>query len=90
MNSCLLSWIKAAKDAILAANAFFRVFSFLNSKGVSLSISYQMIRCILFAKSKQGTHSIESTRVPEIASSGTYMLHKKSSILFFQSNRIIH
>ena len=35
-------------------------------------------------------HIVRRTRVPEIASSGTYTLYKKSSILFFQSNCIFH
>ena len=35
-------------------------------------------------------HIVQRTRVPEIASSGTYTLHRMSSILFFQNNCIFH
>ena len=33
---------------------------------------------------------VHYTRVPEIAPSGTYSLHRMSSILFFQNNCIFH
>jgi len=35
-------------------------------------------------------HIVQSIIVPEIASSGTYILHRMSSILFFQNNCIFH
>ena len=106
-NSWLLTWRKAAKDAILVADAFYRVFSFfsypLKSKGpiklvkkttistkttyfkeVSLSIRHHMIRCILFAGVRK-ERILQCARVPEIVSSGTYNLHRKSSIHLFQT-----
>ena len=46
-----------------------------------------MIRCILFAKSKQ-ERIVQRAIVPEIVSSGTYTLYRMSSILFLQNNCI--
>ena len=57
-------------------------------KEVSLSIEYHMIDAYLLKVSKE--HIVQRARVPEIASSGTYTLYRKSSILFFQSNCIFH
>jgi len=54
INRGASNWRIAAKDAILAADTFYMIFSFF-SKEVSLSIRYHMIRSILFAKSRQGT-----------------------------------
>ena len=34
--------------------------------------------------------NVQRARVPEISSSGTYTLHRKASIIFFQSNCIFH
>ena len=47
--------VSAAKDAILAAETFYIIFSFF-SKEVSLSIRHHMIRCILFVKCMQEVH----------------------------------
>ena len=48
-----------------------------------------MMRSINLLKVRK-EHIVQSAKVPEIASSGTYTLYRKSSILFFQSNCIFH
>ena len=58
------TWIKAAKDTILAADAFYMVFSFF-IKEVSLSVRCHKIRCILFAESKQGTRLYKVLECPK-------------------------
>ena len=84
----LLICVKAAKDTILAADAFYMVFPFF-IKDVSLSSRHHIIRCINFTKSKQGTHRTMCKGARNCIF-GHYNLYRKSSILFFQSNRIFH
>ena len=64
-------------------------FFLFYSKEVSLSIRYHMIRCILFAKSKQGTHCT-TCKSARNCIFGHLHLYRMSSILFFQNNCIFH